>query len=582
MANEQVRVGRRKHSNYVNRDGSAAETLENVIENSLRMCWKVYAKHEPEVDPHTYMENLTESFLSKVEKLTFLDHLGMRIIAREDFAVACKVCAELPELMRVNINMTAKLADAYRDSRTLLEYPIFSVIMVTAYAKAAGACTGQDVLNFWRINYSKLYVLIPGLSLTCDIPSLPTYIKILSLAYAKDRPDSIYRYMIDAANIEVIMQCRYDNGILPNLKEIREVLYQLIPTYAIDGQALNGTFRPGSYDRSSKAGDVVQLYDCSRGVTLDLYMACFKNHERLTIPDLLRVTDSDDAVVMWDSINTTQATIEYVLEDGKHYLVPFKNNDVNKRIYTPTVNFFNDLIKGSIKNEDVGAVAYRTPEKIGHARQERSDFIFVPVDKAPPEIKELYPSATMVVCRRKETRPYISSFPRLQVDIDKRDKLLGQGKLDTSVTYQYYISNLEGPLAHIQSMVSINEYWLVETDHYVKDCMLRQDGMTAKDLDYIIANVEINNFVKTLLSFARYMNLRQKGGSRPSSYRNVMEVCSDPLRTACIMQELLMGTNLEGDWETAHERLNPTESIYKGRNARYETRKEPTSFDLEG
>lgn len=55
----------------------------------------------------------------------------------------------------------------------------------------------------------------------------------------------------------------------------------------------------------------------------------------------------------------------------------------------------------------------------------------------------------------------------------------------------------------LQLMCTVNDYWMIEMNHYFRDCYLQEDKIVARELSFIDTIVAMKMIASTLVQFTR-------------------------------------------------------------------------------
>ena len=382
-------------------------------------------------------------------------------------------------------------------------YPLDAMILVIVVAKICKCNTADEIVDFYRINYLQLFILIDGL------PS-PKH------KLCRNTINIIFK-CIKNDELETLLT-KYFSHVKASLQMLTEAKLQrqrpktaLALTYALDGQEQRGSFVRGR-SRRAKASNDVTIFDCSHKIVKAGACVDKKNHETLCcLSKLAPRIDIRGIVFMWDAINTRYWLTKYVVEHGGNYLCIVKGDGGNRDLRDYAALLFkreranpnSPMLRRSYHHDEHDEI---DPE-VNHGRIEDIDIEILPATMLPANLQIQHKGLKTIVHKVKRTQ---------QV----RNGVISEPEY----TDRYYISSLEFTTDNAdQIKTSILEYWAIEQHHSCKDdpkCF-NQDAVQACNKSYLSNTAAFNSVAYNILTYARTKLTLISGSKRPMTYSAV-------------------------------------------------------------
>ena len=499
------------------------ETYKHEIANEMpgRLSNELYLKH---ID-HCQTQLDQQKEILEASKDQSIEDL----ISAKTNQVVLDTLREAPDIIKNITAVNSFINGAWADDRIATSRCVHYVGPVITSCILAITCkcyTAEQMAVFINQNAVILSILLPGANFISHSISASTIRNIISFGDPEVKRE-LFEQLSLAAQISIHGSVTNDYGFMIGYKAPDE--FQKADTYGIDGQVLNGTYKKGVYDRGTKAGDVITFFNCSKRVAQAYAIAPIKNHEKDFIEDFAEKIQGSQSVIMWDALNSNQKTFAAVVNSGNDVLCPFKSNQ--RSVYEPLQEIFDFLDQGKCKCD---FFEYKTPELVVGGRTVSNEFVFIGDDLFPDEIKENYPMAKTALYRKTTTHKLIQVKSK---DPDK--KQVSHIERKTSVEVKVYLSSLEfSSSGFTQALYSINEYWFTEQYHNVIDVNLKQDDMSACNLNYIEGRVALNKIAASFLTWFRAEKANSSGKAKTPSYDSIMtEFSSSVLKAAITLGE---------------------------------------------
>lgn len=419
--------------------------------------------------------------------------------------------AALRKVTLLNAYLNAEWPDE-RNTCGMPKYSVAPIIFSSIIAVCCFAPTAKNITSFINSRRYELGMLLPGANLINNEISTSTVRNIISFGEPETKRELLNK-ISRLQQISVRAGLTGESGFL--LGHTPPDDFAKAHTYGIDGQSLNGTYKAGSVSRTIKAGDVVTMYNCSTRAPEDYAVASKKSHEKDFIEQFVQKINGKNAIVMWDSLNTTPITFKTVIDSGNHPLCPLKAN--RKDEYQGLKDTFSAIEDGSF---NVSTMKYTSPAVTAHGRETINEFMLIPASALPEEIVSKYEGVKTAVLRRTTTRKVIRK--RAVDESVKRSNERHKENLKASTETKYYLSTLEFDQHGFEQVLqSVFEYWLCEEHHHLLDKDLRQDDMTACNSDFIEGMVVIK---KIASSFLKWLQEKRKLESKRSLDESISDI----------------------------------------------------------
>lgn len=362
-----------------------------------------------------------------------------------------------------------------------VKYPIAPTLIAILLAWMAGANSAVAAAMFWKMNASKLRMLIPNFP-DSNI-SHDTINRILSCIVV----DNLLAFLRD-----------FCNKILEGYVDYEEDSKRIL---SLDGQtprAIEYEPKEGSLGISRDDQRIhskiyfVTLYDSGNGLALAQEEVLEKENENKACSRLIEMFDLKGCVVTADALNTQRSIVEKILENGGDYVLALKNN--HKSLCTKIKEIFEDseLLREYGKTYDHGI-------ELGHGRIEQRIVTAMPANLIG--------------------KPSLGAWAKDCCTVFKAVTYSTDKKYGTSrkPEIRYFVSSLAYENTNIEKLGyrAIREHWHVENKlHWCLDMDFGQDHMQIKNRNYL-RNVLILNKI-SLNTIKALQPFYQEGSTTPS------------------------------------------------------------------
>jgi len=213
---------------------------------------------------------------------------------------------------------------------------------------------------------------------------------------------------------------------------------------AIDGKTIRRSLDAAN---ARAAVHMVNAWCAANQMVLGQLATDAKSNEITAIPELMKLLDLQDAVVTIDAAGCQKKIAEQIVEQGGHYLLQLKGNQVS--LHDETVMLFDQCL-----TDDCRGIRYSTARTIdkGHGRIEE---------------RRLWATSEVNWFAEKGKWKNLRSLIRVQAKRTVGD--------ETSTEYRYYITDLPADNAS-KLLTYIRGHWGIEnTLHWSLDINFRED-----------------------------------------------------------------------------------------------------------
>ena len=404
-----------------------------------------------------------------------------------------------PKLMEACLRLAHCCQNTVGDRRQTTEYPFGITMLIGVLAFASGANYTTGIQSFWEQHFGALSALLPGLP---PPPSQSTLHKVLSLDYQDLANDEgfqpFFRDFCRLIRQDLLLSTRCEAGFaLPEgTGDFKAAI-----TIGLDGKTENGTYRAGSCSRNTKAVDCVQLFDCTNLRTLAYRLVQLKNHEKDVVAELLEESGITGAVFSCDALNSTAQVMETVHQSGNHFIVSIKSNGGNKQLYTCAKELALPCLNAPESVAELGGFYYKTSPKLAHGRLSENEFVLLPALALPEDVRRKYPHVKSFALRKHCCQKVIFTEPS---EADKPSFTSKLKRVRPTIVRRVYALDMDCTFdTLLQLMCTVNDYWMIEMNHYFRDCYLQEDKIVARELSFIDTIVAMKMIASTLVQFTR-------------------------------------------------------------------------------
>jgi len=348
----------------------------------------------------------------------------------------------------VSVEEVAAYFSELKDPRSEVnrKHPLVSVVTIAVMAVLAGAGGPTAIARWARL---KAEFLARVLDLPHGIPSKDVFGRVLS-ALAPQAFQAGFSAWLTSLRAKAA----------GNSEGVR-------PVFPIDGKAARRT-----HDRQRGLGALhsVSLWAADYGLSLGQVACDEKSNEITAIPELLKLVDTQGAIITIDAMGTQTKIAEQIVAGGADYVLALKGNQ--ETLHQGVVDYLDQQIEEDFAN--VTARRHTTTET-GHGRAETRHYVQLPAPKSLPG------------CERWAGLKTIG----IAVLICLRD-----GKETTQV--RYFISSLELGVKQFARAVRI--HWSIENSlHWSLDVTYREDQLRIRHQHLRENFAWLNRFTLSLL-----------------------------------------------------------------------------------
>lgn len=212
------------------------------------------------------------------------------------------------------------LDDSRQPGYTL--HSLESILLIVIFALLSNCNTYKEIDIFIGVHYKWL---LNKLKLDFGIPSISTIRRVIAIINPRDLEklcnDAFFKFVKEKDNIY-----EGDDLIITDI-------------YSLDGKTINGS-EANTRNGIVKKVNAMSAYSIKYNKTLATEFIEAKTNEIPTCPKLLSRLNIKDAVITFDALNTQEKTINYIVMNKGHYVVPVKNN--HKDFAEELKTYFND------------------------------------------------------------------------------------------------------------------------------------------------------------------------------------------------------------------------------------------------
>ena len=325
-----------------------------------------------------------------------------------------------------------------------LQHPLVSVVVIALMAVLAGA-SGPTAIGKWAALKEEF------LSNTLDLPNgIP-------------RKD-VFRRVLMTLQPGAFQTC-FANWLNSLRATAAATTGVERPVLAVDGKTARR-----SHDRKNGLGALhsVSVWASEFGLSLGQVACAEKSNEITAIPELLRLVDTEGAIITIDAMGTQKAIAAQIIEGKADYVLALKGNQ--ETLHQAVINYIDEQLEGDLAN----AREYVTTEK-GHGREEIRTYLQLPAPKSLPGF---------MLWEGLKTIGVVTS------------RCLRDGK--ETIEVRYYISSL--PMGVKQFARAVRGHWGIENAcHWVLDMTYREDDSRIRDEALRENFAWLNRFTLSLL-----------------------------------------------------------------------------------
>jgi predicted transposase YbfD/YdcC len=352
----------------------------------------------------------------------------------------------MAELQRVSLDEIVVHFQELEDPRSTINrrHPLVSVVVIALLAVLAGA-GGPTAIARWAA--LKEEFLLQVLDLPNGVPRKDVFRRVLmTLQPAAFR--ACFARWLQALRAAAVA----DTGVEQ-------------PILAVDGKTARR-----SHDRTEGLGALhsVSVWASEYGLSLGQVACAEKSNEITAIPELLRLVDTQGAIITIDAMGTQKAIAEQIIAGGADYVLALKGNQ--EALHQAVIDHLNEQLEG-----DLADAQEQVTEETGHGREEARTYLQLP---AP------------------ETLPGFTLWKGLESIGLVTSCCLRDGKETTEV--RYYISSLGVDVKRFAR--AVRGHWGVENGcHWVLDMTFREDESRIRERHLRENFAWLNRFALSLL-----------------------------------------------------------------------------------
>lgn len=254
--------------------------------------------------------------------------------------------------VQIRLEEVAEYFEDLQDPRSDVNqrHPFVSVIMIALMAVLAGADGPTAIARWAALKAEFLAKVVP---LPNGVPKKDVFLRVLS-ALKPDVFQECFTAWLEALREQAAASSNSDR-----------------PLFAIDGKTLRR-----SHDRANGLGPLhsVSLWAAEYGLTL-AQVACEKHSNEITaIPELLKLTHIEGAIITIDAAGTQTQIVEQIVEAKADYVITLKGNQGT--LHKAVVQYIDEQAARDFRG--VGARRHTTEDR-GHGRVEKRTYVQLPV-----------------------------------------------------------------------------------------------------------------------------------------------------------------------------------------------------------
>jgi predicted transposase YbfD/YdcC len=213
------------------------------------------------------------------------------------------------------------------------------------------------------------------------------------------------------------------------------------PVLAVDGKTARR-----SHDRTQGLGALhsVSVWASEYGLSLGQVACAEKSNEITAIPELLKLVDTEGAIITIDAMGTQKAIAEQIVDGGADYVLALKGNQ--EALHQAVIAHINERLEG-----DLADAQEQVTTETGHGREETRTYLQLPAPATLPGFtlwKGLKSIGLVTSCCLRDGKEMIE--------------------------VRYYISSLEVDVE--QFARAVRGHWSVENGcHWILDMTFRED-----------------------------------------------------------------------------------------------------------
>jgi predicted transposase YbfD/YdcC len=328
----------------------------------------------------------------------------------------------MADLQRVSLDEIVVHFQELEDPRATVNrrHPLASVLVIALLAVLAGA-SGPTAIARWAA--LKEEFLRKVLDLPNGVPRKDVFRRVLMVLKPAAFQACFARWL-QSLRTEAVAETGVEQPIM-----------------AVDGKTARR-----SHDRTRGLGALhsVSVWASAYGLSLGQVACAEKSNEITAIPELLRLVDTQGAIITIDAMGAQKAIAEEIITGGADYVLALKGNQ--ETLYQAVVNHINEQLEGDLAE----AQEHETTEE-GHGREETRTYLQLPAPATLPGFplwKGLKSIGMTTSCSLRDGKE--------------------------TIEIRYFISSLEVDVK--QFARAVRGHWSIENGcHWVLDMTFRED-----------------------------------------------------------------------------------------------------------
>lgn len=395
------------------------------------------------------------------------------------------------------------------------------VLFVVLLAKISGFVTYKDYARYWAENYLWLWFLVPNMPRPKHLITEET-VRVICTLVPEEEMEHLFKQFF--AEVKFKLQ-----DLICNKKDASGYIdtttgkfIKFKPTKGFDGQEMRASSREGEESRKKKH-HIVTLFNCDDRQVDDFRMVDKKNQETQAVIKMLDsvIGTNDNCIYISDSLNAKKDFFEYCDKRGFHYLMQFKKNAGNKKLFKQCEEKFSQEYLSSLNIDEIFC---KKGEDLSHGRLEKVKLTMLSVKHFDEEV---LPSTRVL------------SIIKYEKTCQRIVKGATESKSRPSHKVHYFVFTLPFSKESFEQAVhSISVRWFYEQHHNTIDTVLLQDQQCVTKKNSASFTAATNKMTFSVLSFLRqYMSKDRK---KPVTFKDVIRMQQTPLLTFQYLIEYFM------------------------------------------
>jgi predicted transposase YbfD/YdcC len=261
----------------------------------------------------------------------------------------------MAELQRVSLDEIVVHFPQLEDPRSTVNrrHPLVSVVVIALLAVRAGAAGPTAIARWAALNEE---FLLQVLDLPDGVPRQDVFRRVLMVLKPAAFQACFARWL-QSLRIEAVAETGVERPVL-----------------AVDGKTARR-----SHDRNQGLGALhsVSAWASAYGLSLGQVACAEKSNEITAIPELLRLVDTQGAIITIDAMGTQKAIAEQIVDGGADYVLALKGNQ--EALHQAVIDPINEQLEG-----DLADAPEQVTTEAGHGREETRTYLQLPAPETLP------------------------------------------------------------------------------------------------------------------------------------------------------------------------------------------------------